>query len=667
MQNFTKSSLLTFLFFCCISPIWAFQVTNTNDSGPGSLRGEIGQASNGDVITFAPALAGQTIVLQAPIQTAKNLTIEGPHNAADPMDASQRITLQGSGTHRLMKTSGVMNLRHLNFTQGFHEESGGALFNEGIMHVEFCDFVANRVVATATPEGFGGAVYTHGSNQWLDLTSCRFRDNYVAANKAYGGAAYVRTGNLRVRKTEFENNSARGNLSGFGTSSGYGGAMATGWWSRVDGPAYVTVEQSLFYNNYANSFIGHGYGGGIFVMRAQDIDNSKPDGRFIMENTTFSANRAESSTDSYESQGGGIYFTSSPPTSFITYSTFYGNKAKPKQGMDNGQGGAFYFNARNRDNNIYLTASVFESNYASVGEQFFANSPWPSVYDNPLHSLGFNVFQQAKTYTSLNGIFWSYWNGGSGDITAAVSLRPLANNGGPTRTHALGCNSSAKELFGLSSPTAVDQRGVARPTTVNPDAGAYQTVPLDTTLVHNLPDSRTRVCYNTCLNVEWEGIPGYTYRWTFVAPDGSYQVYTTNQFDYTTPASGKGVQIYVDIYDQSGCWHRVYLALALKTCGGGTTDCGPGGGMQRTLTEELTYENALQLAYPNPARDWVHFHPACEVHTVTVVDLQGRVRSLPWNAQQRGVNLAELPEGVYMIRLSDEVGQTLETHRVIKE
>ena len=54
-------------------------VTNTNDSGPGSLRQAIFNANNGDTIDFDPALDGQTITLTSgELLINKNITISGP-------------------------------------------------------------------------------------------------------------------------------------------------------------------------------------------------------------------------------------------------------------------------------------------------------------------------------------------------------------------------------------------------------------------------------------------------------------------------------------------------------------------------------------------------------------------------------------------------------------
>src|SRR5437762_12356255 len=54
-------------------------VTNTGDSGPGSLRQALADAHDGDTIQFDPALNGQTIYLSSgELVVAKNISINGP-------------------------------------------------------------------------------------------------------------------------------------------------------------------------------------------------------------------------------------------------------------------------------------------------------------------------------------------------------------------------------------------------------------------------------------------------------------------------------------------------------------------------------------------------------------------------------------------------------------
>lgn len=87
---------------------------------------------------------------------------------------------------------------------------------------------------------------------------------------------------------------------------------------------------------------------------------------------------------------------------------------------------------------------------------------------------------------------------GSTSQAVAVSdlnLQPLANNGGPTQTIALGPGSVAIDLIPLNGQgqcvagTRIDQRGINRPLGPGCDVGAYETA----NLVSSLPGSTTSV------------------------------------------------------------------------------------------------------------------------------------------------------------------------------
>ena len=80
-----------------------------------------------------------------------------------------------------------------------------------------------------------------------------------------------------------------------------------------------------------------------------------------------------------------------------------------------------------------------------------------------LTSLGNNVFGDDSCGSA------------TGDQTSTDPLiGPLADNGGPTLTHALQAGSPAIDAANADACSATDQRGVARPQGAGCDVGAYE-------------------------------------------------------------------------------------------------------------------------------------------------------------------------------------------------
>ena len=78
-------------------------VTNLNDSGAGSLRDALGNASSGDAITFAPNLAGGTLILTSgELDITKTLTINGDLDG----NGSPDITISGNNASRVFDEDG---------------------------------------------------------------------------------------------------------------------------------------------------------------------------------------------------------------------------------------------------------------------------------------------------------------------------------------------------------------------------------------------------------------------------------------------------------------------------------------------------------------------------------------------------------------------------------
>ncbi len=151
-------------------------VTTTADNGAGSLRDAVTHAASPKLITFAPALSGQTITLTSGQLTLSNtVTINGstlPGGIQIDGNASSRIFEGLSGS--------VVVLDSLTLTNGrANGGSGGGILNTGNLTVNRCTLVGNRA-------GFyGGGIENNGSES-LVINQSTFMANQCSAE---GGAA----------------------------------------------------------------------------------------------------------------------------------------------------------------------------------------------------------------------------------------------------------------------------------------------------------------------------------------------------------------------------------------------------------------------------------------------------------------------------------------------
>src|SRR5262249_40001485 len=108
-------------------------VTNSLDSGAGSLRAEIAAANPGDTVVFAPGLDGQTIQLPSDeLFINKSLTIQGP--------GAGLMAISGGNAWRVFEVRGSntnVTLSGLAITQGnahalnlSYEGDGGGIAND---------------------------------------------------------------------------------------------------------------------------------------------------------------------------------------------------------------------------------------------------------------------------------------------------------------------------------------------------------------------------------------------------------------------------------------------------------------------------------------------------------------------------------------------------------
>jgi hypothetical protein len=137
----------------------AVVVTNTDDSGPGSLRQAIMDAAAGSVIQFDPGIAGKTIVLSTGhLDIDKALTIDGPVPAG--------VTLSGGLGSRLFFVREVdLTLRNVSIVNG-RSGFGGGILSFGNLTLDH-SLVANN---EADSTGGGGGIASGGSLTLLNST-----------------------------------------------------------------------------------------------------------------------------------------------------------------------------------------------------------------------------------------------------------------------------------------------------------------------------------------------------------------------------------------------------------------------------------------------------------------------------------------------------------------
>jgi len=194
------------------------EVTNTNDTGAGSLRQAISDVQTSDVTVIDVKLAeGSVIALNSRLSTNKNLIIRG-NGVTITRDPSWG-TVDGS-SQLLYVSGGTVMISRVWFKDGRSTDNGGAVYKgDGILTLESCIFSGNRTSSN------GGAVnsYPYGS---LHLRGCTFYNN-VSGDRG-GAVLYYNgiTGNMTMAGNLFYGNTATNGpnvykMNGTVTSNGY--------------------------------------------------------------------------------------------------------------------------------------------------------------------------------------------------------------------------------------------------------------------------------------------------------------------------------------------------------------------------------------------------------------------------------------------------------------
>ncbi|MCA9955291.1 MAG: family 16 glycosylhydrolase, partial [Anaerolineales bacterium] len=356
-------------------------VTNTDDSGPGSLRQAIKLVANDGLVLFDPSLAGSTITLTSGPLVVNNKTVTIDASAAPD------VTVSGGGVDRVLvvEATGNATISGLTLADGYGWQLGGGVINNGTLTLDHVT-VTNNTMGTDAGDYWqgGGGIYS-GDGATLNLIDSTVANN-TAAWSGGGVYSFFNTTTNIVRST----------ISGNVSNDVGGGVRALG---------DVEIVNSTISGNTATGW----HGGAIFLT----------DGDLTITNATIVGNIAPDWAPS-------TIFVGQYDPSFVPTFT--------------------------------LTNSII------AGNQWYACEPFAS--GNPVNvvSGGYNVVQDDSCNPAASDI-----------ITTDAGVDVLADNGGPTLTHALLAGSVAIDAADTAVCPATDQRGISRDAAC--DIGAFEFVP----------------------------------------------------------------------------------------------------------------------------------------------------------------------------------------------
>ena len=453
---------------------------------PGSTEIGFAPGLTGAITLARSGLGGGTLVIE------KTLTITGPGTGIvirrRSTDPAFRILRIGTGV--------TVTLTNLTIRNGKTDLNGGGINNFGTLRLTHSTVAGNFATLR------GGGIDNHGT---LTLTNSRVANN--SATREGGGIANSNSGRLTLDKSTVAGNSSflGGGIVGRGTlvltNSTVAGNSATLRGGGIDGSGTATLTNARILDNSTS-----GEGGGIHFT----------DGSFTLTNSTVARNSAAIGAGIANEAGGGLEGSALT----ITNSTVVGNSATQEGGgIFNADEGFCRLGA-----SVSLTNSTVSGNSAGRGGGISSSGPCPAgvglrnstVARNSATQNGGGILQSSEGGVGLTNslvaqnsaptgpdVFAA--NGGEGVVSARFSLigdgtgssltntdgnqvgtvspnsspidpriGPLADNGGPTRTHALLLGSPAIDAASTPDCPTTDQRGVPRPQGAACDIGSYE-------------------------------------------------------------------------------------------------------------------------------------------------------------------------------------------------
>ncbi len=382
--------------------------------------------SGADTITFAAALAGQSIILTGELLISDDLTITG-------LGADQ-LTLDGNYNSRIFRVDNGNQ-----FTRIMVEIEGLTLTN------------GNSIETGATPNGYGGAIMS-----FEDLT---VKNSVIKGNHARlgGGGIYSSYASLTIENSLITEN----------TAEMHGGA---GVYYLLSGGMGLSISESTFSFNATDR-----RGGAVFfnsgvasIRNSTFTENYAGDGGAGVYNNTGSMT-IESSTVAKNISGyngGGLYNSGEL---FVSNSTISENSA-----LHVGAGIYSFTSAHLEVTSSTIVLNYGRSSLSQGGGIYGSNTTAVSITNSIVAA------NKAASNPQIAGLYTSPYN----IVTDGLSglLDPvLRDNGGTTKTHALLPGSAAvdagRNLYATDAGLSTDQRGTGylRIANAKIDIGAFET------------------------------------------------------------------------------------------------------------------------------------------------------------------------------------------------
>lgn len=406
------------------------------------------------------------------------------------LDGEGNLIVDGNEDHTVFSAlrAGRIVFRNMTIQRGFTEGAGAGIRNfESDLIVEGCEIVDNE-----STEQIGGGIYSaEGTMEIVGST--------VSRNEAVIGGGVTCVGDDLTIRDSFITDNVGGGIDNFGElfvadttisgNVGFGGinnvgdlvivrSVVSGNESVRGGGVFNSGSLIMFTTTVERNSAEEG--GGVYSFDATRVGGDlwiSSLGLLEIAGSTISNNTAE--------RGAGIYSIALRTAAWN--STFSGNTASA-------EGGAFYLGGTTLGaSTIYLTHNTIADNTAPLGSALVASGETPTlrlagnVLSGGCVMQGDAVAVESRGYnveSPGDSCGLSEASDEPNTTSEQLSLGPLQDNEGETKTHVPAADSIAIDLIPLEECANVypvepanDQRLVARPQGAGCDAGSVEVLP----------------------------------------------------------------------------------------------------------------------------------------------------------------------------------------------